>query len=232
MHYDSIGSKITQFIHQHSSAEMFEEISPLIDQAFRLANDDSESRIKHCSLRQSRKRSQDRAIYLQEALHDTHTSWSVSLKATKNNGESYTELLTDKLLVTAHVLPYGQRWLRTSDFRKTNAHENHVIEQQLELFNSSEEYPTNYEFDVDKLNILIIAYAPHPEFEQDSPATIKVCVPYSTCNRYHLSIDIDDLIAGFSDSKSSLAPQDNAWPKLRDLMRQVEETGSAEEQNE
>lgn len=227
---NSIGSKITQFIHQHSSAEMFEEISPLIDQAFRLAHDDSESRIKHCSLRRNRKRSQDRAIYLQEALHSTNVGWGASIKKTKNNGESYTELQTDSLLVTAHVLPYGQRWLRTADYRKNNALENYDIETQFQLF--PEEYQSNYEFDIDKLNVLIVAYAPHPSLEQGSPNTIRVCVPYATGNRYHLDISINDLISGFGSQKTLSAPEDNAWPKLRDQMRQIEESGSVEEQNE
>ncbi|WP_404419569.1 hypothetical protein [Marinospirillum sp.] len=227
----STESKITQFIHQYSKPELFEEIPLLVSKAFKEADVDCRARILNCSTRQNRKRSQDRYFYTQEALCSAASGWKPSTQLTDNKGESYTQLETKNLLATLHVLPWFDGKIRRAKSRDKNAALNEGIAEQLELL-LEEESKSKKQKAFEKLNILIVAVAPQPDQQQDEPAQIQVYVPHESNKGYHLKINIDDLIAGFATAQPITETEDQAWPKLRKQMRKSEEEGSQGEQNE
>lgn len=222
-------AKVLQFIHQYSKPELFEELPLLISNAFRLAEKDCSDRIVHCDLRKSRKRSQDRYFYVQEAMCESQSGWNVVTRTTKNGGESYTQLATQSMLATVHVPPWFNGKLRRAGYRDENAKFNAGITEQMTLLKDEEEAAEEW---FDKLNILVVAQAPSPDKPQDEPAIIQVLVPHENNNAYHLIISLDDLLTGYEKVDTSYEPVDQAWPKLRDVMRQVEEGGEQDEDDE
>lgn len=221
--------KIIQFIHHYSNPELFEEIPLLVSKAFKEADIDCWAKIKNCTTRQNRKRSQDRYFYTQEALCNAASGWETSTQLADNKGESFTQLETKNLLATLHVLPWFDGKIRRAKSRDKNAALNEGITEQLELL-LEEESKKQKAFE--KLNILIIAIAPQPDQQQDEPAQIQVYVPHESNKGYHLKINIDELIAGFATAQPATETEDQVWPKLRKQMRKSEEEGGQSEQNE
>ncbi|MBE0508909.1 MAG: hypothetical protein IBX50_19670 [Marinospirillum sp.] len=223
-------SQVLHHIHQYGQLEDFEELPLLIGKAFKQAYDDSKY-IKSCSLLQSRKRGQDRYYYVQEALHSSQRGWSISTQRADNSGESITQLETKNLLITTHVRPWHSAKMRPAKFRDQNAKHNTGIHEQICLALDSEA-EINKAKKLEKLNIQIIALGPHPTLPQDTPAEIKVCVPFENNKGYHLDIPIDELLAGFSTVEPATEPADKALPTLRKKMRQTENDAEQRSQNE
>lgn len=222
-------TKVLQFIHHYSNPELFEEIPLLVSKAFKEADADCRVKIKRCTIRQNRKRSQDRYFYTQEALCHAASGWEVSTKLADNRGESFTQLETKNLLATLHILPWFDGKMRPAKSRDKNAALNEGITEQLKL---SFEEESKKQKAFEKLNILIIAIAPRPDQRQDEPAQIQVYVPHESNKGYHLKINIDELIAGFATAQPATETEDQVWPKLRKQMRKSEEEGGQSEQNE
>lgn len=220
-------TKIIQFIHHYSSPELFEELPILIHEAFKLADEDSRGRIKHCELRQSRKRSQDRYFYVQDAVCNAQSGWRPSIQVTENEGESYTELETVNMLATIHVPSWSNGKIRPAKYRAKNARHNIGICEQLALQLGAKPTPEKAK-NFEKLNLIVVAQAPSPEQQQDGPAHIQVRVPHENNNGYHLIIDIDELLAGYAAAQPPVEPEDQAWPRLRKQMRQAESDESNE----
>ena len=221
-------TKIIQFIHHYSSPELFEELPILIHEAFKLADEDSRGRIKHCALRQSRKRSQDRYFYVQDAVCNAQSGWRPSIQVTENEGESYTELETANMLATIHVPSRFNGKIRRAKYRDKNARHNIGICEQL-VFQLDAKHTPEKTKNFEKLNLLIVAQAPSPEQQQDRPTHIQILVPHENNKGYHLRIGIDELLAGFATAQPPVESEDQAWPKLRKQMRQAESDESNEQ---
>lgn len=227
----STAEKVLQFINQSSQPAMFEAVDHLVRQAFELAEADSVSRITHCNLRRRRKQSQDRFFYVQEALVGVGAGWAATNRVATKWGESYTQLETKHLLVTVHVPTRFNGNMRPAKYRDDNAETNIGIQEQLQLA-LDEDSEIGMQEPLDKLNILVVAIAPDADQPQNSPAQIRVLVPFANNKGYHLKVDIEALLASYSTSKKSQGDVDKAWPRLRKQLRKAEDIGNQNKQNE
>lgn len=222
MNKTSLSQQIISYIHHSTKIEAIEEIVTLILQAYKYADDDSEARIFHCPLRKARKRSQDRFFYVQDLLAGGAANWTVKTRTADNGGESFSQLENEKIFLTTHVISAENTRLRKAKYRDDNAKSNTGLIHQAALVFDDEDEHTKPLGLGDKLNVLIYVYSPHSNQSQASPIQFKILVPFEKNNGYHVNLDLDQFLSGYSDMDTQ-APQDQAWPKLRRKMRQAEE---------
>lgn len=172
-------------------------------------------------MRGDRKRAQDRFFYIQEALATEVTNWTTTTKYADHGGESYSQLENTGILLTAHIKPSDVFRLRKAKYRDDNAKHNAGLGHQSVFPFYVAQEPNDLSLP-SKLNVIILACSPSSLQNQASPSQFKILVPFEKNNGYHVELDLDQFLAGYSDIDTQ-APQDQAWPKLRRKMRQAEE---------
>lgn len=149
---------------------------------------------------------------------------------TSPRGGRYCKVTTSDLTLTALVTKVGaKRPPRLTKYRKAIAEVNDWLQPvSLELFSEFEASSIEKNGKIGGFLTIVAPPSHHPA--QDSPLGVYLWVPYSNFRGTHLYLPISTLISSYDTLPANSVWSDMAWPKIKQNLKQVEETDNQSDQ--
>lgn len=145
---------------------------------------------------------------------------------TSPRGGRYCKVTTPDLALTALVDKVGaKRPPRRTKYRKAIAELNDCL---LDLFSEFEASSIEKNGKVGGFLKIVAPPSHHPA--QDSPLGVYLWVPYSNFRGTHLYLPISTLISSYDTLPANSVWSDTAWPKIKQNLKQVEDTDNQSDQ--
>lgn len=150
---------------------------------------------------------------------------------TSPRGWRYCEVTTSDLTLTALVTKVGaKRPPRRTKYRMTIAGCNHWLQPPVSLDLFSEFEASSIEKNGKIGGFLTIVAPPSHHPAQDCPLGVYLWVPYSNLRGTHLYLPISTLISSYDTLPTNSVLSDMAWPKIKQNLKQVEDTDNQSDQ--